>query len=244
MKHSTHPITVESRGRAAVAEIKGSTHSFYEDRSRMLTNEAPLVREAERGELFAVFDGVGSAPMGMRAAEAMGDELIEFFEKPDQWKDTTEGLETLIREGSQRILDWGFIEGTDRPLGAAAGTIAWMIDGDLIFFHAGDTEAWVRDGEHCRSLLPEPEEGEGIVQYFGRGRDLDLLTGEVYSGEADRLLLFSDGLRKCVYQSAIDRALLSSAPKEKIVRDLVEQAVKVGAPDDVTVMLVELQERF
>ena len=203
----------------------------------MLTVEAPLVRGAEWGEILAAFDGVGGAPNGN--AGRGGDALIEYFDKPDQRVDTTEGLKTLIREASQRILDWGLIEDTDRPKGAAADTIVWIIDGDALFSHAGDTEAWSRSGDQCRSLLSEPENDEAIVQYFGRGRDLYLETGEIFSGGADRLLLFFDGLRKCVYHSAINHALQYTSPKEDIVRELVEQAVRVGARDDVTVMLIE-----
>lgn len=236
-------ISVEQRGRAAVAEVKGSTHRFYEDRSCMLSVEAPLVRDAGRGEIFAVFDGVGGAPMGMRAAQAMTNALIDFFETPDRWRDSPGGMEELIRSASREIHDWGMIEGTDRPLGAAAGTIVWMYDGDAVLFHAGDTEAWLGGPEGCRPVLPETPAGDAVVQYFGRGRDLDLAMPEIWEGDGDRLLLFSDGLRKCVYPSAIKKALASSSPKEEIVRDLVDQAVRVGAPDDVTVMLIDLVDR-
>jgi hypothetical protein len=63
-------ISVETKGIAAVAWMKGTKHKFYEDRFRLLCLPVPLVSEQDRGEIFAVFDGIGSAPKGMAAASS------------------------------------------------------------------------------------------------------------------------------------------------------------------------------
>jgi len=238
-------ISVEVRGRAAVGEVRGSTHDFYEDRYRMLTMEAPLVQKADRGEVFAVIDGVGGAPKGMRAAETVADALIEFFEKSERWKVCPTEFETLLRETSRKIREWGLIEGTDRSLGAAVGTIAWRIDGDVLLFHAGDTEARILSAGTVRSVLPAEETGGAVIQYFGRGKDFALAKAEIAFGEADQLLLYTDGLRKCLQLGTIDAILKSGHSKEGIVLRLLEDAVRTGnAIDDVTAMVIDLKEDY
>lgn len=237
-KNSQSQVSAEARGRAAVAELKGNTHKFYEDRYRMLSSKIDLVRTADRGEIFAVFDGVGGAPMGMRAAQHMADALLEFFTEPENWDSSQESLEALIREASGAIRDWGLIEGTTRPLGAAAGTIVWLIDGDAILFHAGDTEAWLSVGDAFSPII-ETDPGDTVVQYFGRGRDLDLTITEVPLDEGDRLILFSDGLRKCVYPSMLEKAFRSADRPINVARALVEEGERIGAPDDVTLMVID-----
>jgi hypothetical protein len=64
---------VDRRNSAAVAHLKGTKHRIYEDSFRILPCEVPLVESLNRGELFAVFDGIGSAPEGRNAAQFMAD---------------------------------------------------------------------------------------------------------------------------------------------------------------------------
>ena len=64
---------------AAVGWAQGRSHHTYEDRFRLLTSYIPLVATSGRGDLVAVFDGVGSAPQGMQAAQALADALLGFY---------------------------------------------------------------------------------------------------------------------------------------------------------------------
>jgi len=65
-------VTFEHRGNATVAWQMGPRHKFYEDRFRLLCHPIPLVAQGNQGEIFAVLDGVGSAPKGMAAARSSG----------------------------------------------------------------------------------------------------------------------------------------------------------------------------
>jgi PPM family protein phosphatase len=121
-------LAVGRRQNCAVAYLKGTKHKIYEDSFRMLPREIPLVEKCGRGEIFAVFDGIGSAPEGRRAAQYMADRLIEFFRRPDVYLASLQGLETLLLESNLEIVDWGFMQGTDRPLGGCAGTVAWVYE--------------------------------------------------------------------------------------------------------------------
>jgi len=231
-------FSVESRGRGTVGELKGSTHQFYEDRYRLLSGEIDLVRNADRGEIFAVFDGVGSAPKGMRAAQAMADALIQFFTEPDNHDPTREGLGKLLFDANVTIHNWGLIPGSARPVGACAGTVAWVWDKKVILFHAGDTEAWsCTNGQTC-CVASSPHEGEALVQYFGLGENLKLTIRETTLDADGRMLLFSDGLRKVVLQSVIETSVKGMEEPEMAIGNLMKIAEGNGFPDDVTALLI------
>jgi hypothetical protein len=69
-------MTVDRRQTAAVGFLKGPQHRFYEDSFRMLPREITLFKSLNRGEIYVVFDGIGSAPEGRHAAQFMADQLI------------------------------------------------------------------------------------------------------------------------------------------------------------------------
>ena len=69
----------------------------------MLPREVPPVERLNRGEIFAVFDGIGSAPEGRHAAQFMADHLIQFYRKPDDYPASPEGLQALLFEGNIEI---------------------------------------------------------------------------------------------------------------------------------------------
>ena len=83
----------------------------------MLPKDVPLVKELDRGELFGVFDGIGSAQRGKEAAQAMADILIKFYQHPEDYGCSAEGILRLLREGNEMINGWG-----QRPLYSAPGT--------------------------------------------------------------------------------------------------------------------------
>jgi serine/threonine protein phosphatase PrpC len=139
-------VICEERGTAAVAWLKGTKHRYYEDRYRMLSNDIPLVQQKRRGEIFAVFDGIGSAVRGRDAAQEMTDQLIRFYRESDEIPASREGIHRILMEGNQTIMDWGCMPGTDRPLGGCAGTIAWSHGQSADIFHAGDTVAYLIRG--------------------------------------------------------------------------------------------------
>jgi PPM family protein phosphatase len=68
-------MNCEVRGNAAVAWLKGTKNKLYEDRYRLLSQDVPLIRRLERGQMFAVFDGIETAPEGRRPAQEMGDTI-------------------------------------------------------------------------------------------------------------------------------------------------------------------------
>ena len=239
----------ERKGSAAVSWLKNNKdkHKPYEDRYRLLTRDITLVGSSGRGELLAVMDGIGGAPMGMAAAQAICDELVRFYKEPKQFSPDVQGLTRLLHDANIAINDWGVMEGTDRPLGGAAGTIAWIRDLRLTLYHAGDTAGLLlRPSEKPRVLTSLHEYDGGITRYFGLGRNLQIEVISEVLEYGDLILLVSDGVTK-VY---------STTEAASLVQEIYDRTGDVGAAaqelavrsrsrrsaDDITVMVIEVEE--
>ena len=146
---------VDMREGVAVAYAKGIKHRYYEDAFRMLSRDVPLVGQKNRGEVFSVFDGIGSAPEGRHAAQVMADALVRFFREPDVYLSSDKGLLKVLEEANMEIFSWGFVGDTDLPMGGCAGTVIWLFEDKLHVFHAGDTSAALIRGESVKVLTRE-----------------------------------------------------------------------------------------
>ncbi len=236
-------IVCEERGIAAVAWLKGTKHRYYEDRYRMLSNDIPLVYQKSRGEVFAVFDGIGSAERGRDAAQEMTDQLIRFFRESEDFPASREGIYRLLMEGNQSIFNWGCKSGTDLPLGGCAGTVAWIQGASAKIFHAGDTVAYlIRDGGLVWQLTQQHEQDGAIYRYFGLGPDLKIEVENVPLEEGDRLLLVSDGVTKAFDMYEIAKIVEDYAYRRKAVSELARLSRVRGSSDDITAMIVEIEE--
>ncbi len=235
------------RKSVAAACLKGTRHHLYEDAYRMLPKDVPLVKELERGELFGVFDGIGSAAKGKEAAQAMADMLIKFYQHPDRYEASVNGVLKLLQEGNMVIHAWGFEEGKDVPLGGCAGTVVWIYDYELYVFHAGDTTAaLIRDSQVTRLTREHQTENGAIFRYFGLGENLKIDVQHFDLDDFDRILIVSDG--------AVPKAFLTIEEAAGVLEEyddielgakaLVQRSRNRGSQDDITALLIEIEEEF
>ena len=235
-------MNCEVKGSAAVAWIKGSKHRFYEDRYRLLPKEVPLVGRQDRGEIFAVFDGIGSAPEGRSSAQEMCDWLLKLYQEPEAYSANFEGIHQLLKEANLAIYNWGFMEGTDRPLGGCAGTVVWIYGDTCFTFHAGDTVALlIRDGE--ASQLTRLHEMDGaIYRYFGLGENLEIDIDQFPIEEFDRILILSDGVTKAFHPIEAADIVEEYDDICRAAKELARLSQTRGSADDITVLLLEIEE--
>jgi serine/threonine protein phosphatase PrpC len=139
------------------------------------------------------------------------------------------------------------MEGTDRPLGGAAGTVAWIYDQKLTLFHAGDTAGILLRQDHPPQLLTGLHELDGgITRYFGLGRHLEIEIKTLNLMEDDLILLVSDGVTKAF--STTDAANLVQDIFDKTgdagsaVQELVTRSRSKKSVDDITAMLIEVRD--
>lgn len=188
-------------------------------------------------------DGVGSAPKGMAAAQAVSDALVEFFSDQCAEPELDLQLELLLQQTNTTICGWGLMDGTARPLGACAATVIWIdMTGNAHVFHAGDTTALhIRDGNyHALTAIHQNVDGH-LLNYFGLP-NLELQrTGQVLE-EGDRILIFSDGIAKAFQtnQQIVDIVESRTTPNASL-GSLMTAARAAGSTDDATVILMDFE---
>uniref|UniRef100_A0A7V4LCR9 PPM-type phosphatase domain-containing protein n=1 Tax=Desulfobacca acetoxidans TaxID=60893 RepID=A0A7V4LCR9_9BACT len=236
-------VNCEKKGSSAVAWIKGTKHKFYEDRYRLLPRAIPLVAKNNRGELFAVFDGIGSAPEGRRAAQEMADHLIKFFKEPANYSPSWEGIQQLLFEANMVIHNWGFMAGTEVPLGGCAGTVAWLFEKTLSIYHAGDTTALlIRDGQAEQLTTVHEMDDGALYRYFGLGPFLEIGVRRVQIKDFDRILLLTDGVTKVFHPLETVNIIEAHNDICRAVSDLANRSLVRGSIDDITVLLIEVDD--
>jgi len=72
-----------------------------------------------------------------------------------------------------------------------------------------------------------------------QARDLEIDCRAVPRQRGDRFLLCSDGLLRVVGEEEIARVLAGGSPAEEKVDELIRTTLERGAPDNVTVIVVQ-----
>lgn len=225
-----------------VCSIKGLKSRPNEDRYRILGGTVPLVAEAQRGHLFAVIDGAGGAPEGMRAAQYAADRLADFYRDQDL-SPSWEGLLTLLSAISRTVHGWGMIEGISRTRGAAAITVAWFApQREVVVLHAGDTLAARFNGDRITRLTQNHSEGHTLLRYLGQGEGFTMDVVRAPFEEGDVLCLATDGVTRVMEVDEIGSILSRSPDPNRAAAETVQRARGKGSPDDITALVVELEE--
>lgn len=220
---------------------KGTSHTFNEDRYALFDSESGGLKDASRGFLYAVLDGVGSAEMGMRAAQHIASGLHRFY-TDDAIPIDIFGISELLQQLNQEICGWGLSEDSGLPLGAAAGTIAWFSpEEELVIFHAGDTLAIHTNQEYFRVITQPHLSGRKLSQYFGMGDGLTMDIHKLKLQEDDVICLCSDGITKSLTPDDIHEILQGQPFPERAAKELVVRAGLAGSDDDLTALVIELE---
>jgi len=208
--------------------------------------------------LVAVADGMGGHQAGEVASAAALEALVSY---PLEGDDPGAALVAAVHEANRRV----YTLSLTRPDYAGMGTTltaAHLAGGRWWIAHVGDSRAYLyrqgrlRQVTRDHSVVAElvalgylrADEARTHPQRHLLTRALGLeatLEVDLYSLEArpeDRLLLCTDGLSSVVSDATM-RELLArgGSPAEQAAR-LAEKALEQGAPDNVTVVVVSLDE--
>jgi len=218
-------------------------------------NEDTILTDPE-GVLWSVADGMGGYGHGDVASDIVADCLASIDDTGDPALLLSEALE----RANARVRAYAH-ENALGTLGAtvvalmiqnAVGNIAWAGDSRAYLLRSGSLRLLTRDHTVVQELVESGAllaedaehhpENHVVTRAVGGDDTLEVDHATVPLVVGDRLLLCSDGLTTCVYDQTIARHLAETPTPQDACEALVGEALRNGAPDNVSVIAVFIQE--
>ena len=211
-----------------------------------------------RSPLFVVADGMG----GAQAGEVASRIAVEFFQSGiDDASEPELALATLTRAANSRIHERSHTNAEQAGMGTTL-TAVYVGAEEVAIAHVGDSRAYcLRDGELLRltddhSLVDEllrqgrltPEEAvehpqrSVITRALGPEDTVEVDTRSFHARAGDVYLLCSDGLTTMLSEEQIAALLLAGETLSDAGQALIAAANAAGGRDNITVVLLRLEE--
>ncbi len=186
---------------------------------------------------------------------------ITFGEQNPQFSDYTNQLASAVRLANRAVWEAGHKHVHTEGMGATVVTV-WLHSPIMGLAHVGDSRIYlIRDGslqqltqdhslvmEQVRRGLITAEEAEHsdmqniIVRAMGAEENVNVDMDEVLLLAGDHVVLCSDGLTKMVDNQGIAQIVLEAPTSQQAADRLVEAANDAGGEDNVTVIVVRVQQ--
>ena len=214
---------------------------------------------ASKGALFIVADGMGGHAAGEVASEIAVDTVSNMYYQEDS-NDVTVSLLRAIRRANASIHQ----RAAENLLRSGMGTtcVAAVLRGNMAYIaNVGDSRAYLLRGNQVKQishdhswvaeqvragLLTEEQarthaQRNVITRCLGTQAevDIDVFHEELYEG--DSLVLCTDGLSGLVSDEELQRIVDQFVPQESVYH-LVERANENGGPDNITAIVMRVQE--
>ena len=230
-------------------------------------NEDAFLARPELG-LFVVCDGMGGAAAGEVASRLAIDTISAHINGGTPPAGTQRGFQPrtallgqAVESANRAIIERASGDAEHAGMGTTVvGT--WLADGMASIAHVGDSRAYVSNQEGFEGLtadhsLVEAQVQAGLIdreqslksehqnillRALGRDPDLRVELNEVLIAPGSRLLLCTDGLTRMVNDASLARTLdhFRGNP-QGACEDLIRQANDAGGPDNITVLIVDVQ---
>lgn len=218
---------------------------------------------------FAVSDGMGGAAAGEFASRITVEKITELLPPAFRRTVSglaagySEVLDALFLEVHRALVYLGGSYEECSGMGATL-SLCWFSPDWMHWAHVGDSRIYyapanetgirqlTRDDTHVAWLLEQGQISEfearthpmrnSLQRALGAGHQVvDPQLGAVGIERGDRFLLCSDGLSNEVFDHALEDAVRGSDPEsENPSSRLLAAALQAGAPDNVTVLVVEV----
>lgn len=211
------------------------------------------------GRLFIVADGMG----GHRAGEVASLAAVEEFlscERESRGEDPLRRLRGCLQAANRAVVEMASRDPGLQGMGTTFTVL--LLDRGAYLGHVGDSRAYLlregelnpltRDHSLVQKMVQEgfitPLEARRhprrniVLRALGLSTDIDADLVRVDVRPGDRILLCTDGLSSQLEDGEIARLLLEVEDPEECVARLVEEANARGGDDNVTVVLVDLEE--
>ena len=211
-------------------------------------------------QLFFVADGMGGHAGGEFASALSSQRIAQIdasYATPD---DAGAAMLNVILEANQALTE---TVANHPELSGMGTTFSGMlfVGGQAMLGHIGDSRVYLYRGGSLRQITKDhtfvqrlvdlgritPEEAlvhprrNVIMRVLGDTNEVPQLDAEVLEVQpGDRWLLCSDGLCGYVSDEIIERNLGSSESAQEITDVLIGEALEAGAPDNVTIVIVDV----
>ncbi|MDZ7831879.1 MAG: SpoIIE family protein phosphatase [Desulfobacterales bacterium] len=185
--------------------------------------------------------------------------VVEELEKSSfAYRATEQDLKQIIGRANEKIRQRVEVDPDLEGMGTTAtvvlvgqDTVHWSHVGDsrLYLFHTGSLEQVSRDQTFLQDLVEDgtlsQEEAErhplrNVLEQCVGCDGLEAESGSIKFMTGDRLLLCSDGLIRHVSDDLIKAVLEEDGTARRAVDKLVDQALRAGGKDNVTVVIIDL----
>jgi serine/threonine protein phosphatase PrpC len=240
---------------AALSDV-GRKRQRNEDTNRMLL-PPPDADQAALGALYVVADGMGGLGGGDVASRIGADELVRGYYETSAKSDPESRLRAALQYASVQVSQQAPRIGLPR-IGATAAGMVIQRNGEALVFNVGDARVYrVRGGQierlsHDQSLMEQQIEAGMSASHAAEQTNSSLVTGflgqpvqlqpEIRREQTDKgdvYVICSDGLWSLLDASEIKRAVRTK-PVQAGSRQLIQMALKRGAPDNVTVIVIRI----
>lgn len=220
--------------------------------NQILTNTSDTVEITDSG-VICVADGVGGSNAGEVASAFVLNEISKM-----EWTDENTVKEQLLSINQKLIAE----SKTDASLSGMATTLSGICiqNDNMKIIHVGNTRVYAMQGRFLKQITSDhttynwlksigrTEEAEAcnkseITNCFGGGDDKLIGKLSVTSSNlANTVLLTSDGIHEYVSIDELEDILSSDMPNDEKCNAICKTALDAGSDDDMTVILVYLQE--
>src|SRR5216684_4674925 len=213
----------------------------------------------KKGALFIVADGMGGHAAGEVASEIAVDTVSNVYYQDDS-DDVAVSLLHAIRRANASI----YQRAAENMLRTGMGTtcVAAVLRGNMAYIaNVGDSRAYLLRGSQVKQvsqdhswvaeqvragLLTEDQarthaQRNVITRCLGTQAEVDIDVFQEELKEGDSLVLCSDGLSGLVSDEELLRIVDQFVPQESVYH-LVERANENGGPDNITAIVVGVQE--
>jgi protein phosphatase len=235
------------------------------DTGLMRSNNEDNFLCAEQSGLFIVADGMGGHAAGevasQMAIDSVAKQLAEDLKQPQSPEQISTILASAIKTANQEVLQ----AAADNPQWSGMGTTLTLLlqnDKELYLAHVGDSRLYrwrdqqleqLSDDQTLvaeqlrRGVLNQAEADQSnlrniLLQAIGAAETLDICQKSFSPANKDRYLLCSDGLTGMLSDQEISNILKANPALQRCAEQLLAAALAAGGADNITVVLVDINQ--